>query len=126
MHQQAKDDSASRLLVTAQDGHHDTSIVDNSSDVDIEETELFLKRVTASSYTHKSWTDMRRTLVYLRTEVRFYNEIVPLLLASNSDDNEAPLKKYLPTVHHADYNLEGLVSEESPTTDTQTAIAISQ
>lgn len=50
--------------------------------------------------------------------MRFYNEIVPLLLASNSDDNnEAPLKKYLPTVHHADYNLEGLVSEESPTTD---------
>lgn len=106
-----EDDGDSRLLVTA----HDES--------EIEETELFLKRVTASSYTHKSWTDMRRTLVYLRTEVRFYNEIVPLLLAASSDNGNdhgasaAPLQKYLPNVYHAAYDLDGLVSEDCPTTN---------
>mmetsp|Transcript_42738 Transcript_42738/g.72926 ORF Transcript_42738/g.72926 Transcript_42738/m.72926 type:complete len:491 (-) Transcript_42738:881-2353(-) len=98
----------SRLLVTAQDGQH------SHNESGIEETELFIKRVMASSYTHKTWTDMRRTLVYLRTEVRFYNEIVPLLLAG---DSSGVLQKYLPKVHHADYNLNGLVPEDSPSTD---------
>uniref|UniRef100_A0A7S4J0A3 Aminoglycoside phosphotransferase domain-containing protein n=1 Tax=Odontella aurita TaxID=265563 RepID=A0A7S4J0A3_9STRA len=94
----------SRLLVdayAAADGNIET-----------EEMELFLKRVTASSYAHKSWTDMRRTMVYLRTEVRFYNEIAPLLVESSST-----LQKYLPVVHHSDYNLDGLVPEDSPATD---------
>ncbi|KAL7538183.1 hypothetical protein ACHAXR_008339 [Thalassiosira sp. AJA248-18] len=109
----------SRLLVTAQDGHR-------SSNNSIEETELFLKQVTASSYTHKSWTDMRRTLVYLRTEVRFYNEVVPLLLAPSDDDDVGDgnsnndnnvLQRYLPKVHHADYNLHGLIPDDTPTTD---------
>ena len=76
------------------------------------ETELFLKRVVAKAYTHKSWTDMRRTLVYLRTEVRFYNEIVPLL--SNNDDM---LRRKIPNCFHATYDLSGLVEEDSPTTD---------
>mmetsp|Transcript_18038 Transcript_18038/g.28295 ORF Transcript_18038/g.28295 Transcript_18038/m.28295 type:complete len:471 (+) Transcript_18038:35-1447(+) len=77
------------------------------------ETELFLKRVAAKAYTHKSWTDMRRTLVYARTEVRFYNEIVPLLLASNDDI----LRRQIPKCHHATYDLSGLIDEDSPTTD---------
>ena len=102
-----KDEGEDRLLINAKE--------DN---VDIEETELFLKRVTATSYTHKSWTDMRRTLVYLRTEVRFYNEIVPLLLAEeNNTPSASPLHKHLPTVHHADYNLDGLIPEDCPTTN---------
>ena len=108
----------SRMLVTAQDGHHNIiSESNNESETMIEETELFLKRVTALSYTHKSWTDMRRTLVYLRTEVRFYNEIVPLLLLANDNNDGASLRNYLPNVHHADYDLEGLVPEDCPTTN---------
>jgi hypothetical protein len=63
----------------------------------------------------KSWTDMRRTLVYLRTEVRFYKEIVPLLLASNNDDDM--LRRQIPNCFHAAYDLSGLVEDESPTTD---------
>jgi len=58
---------------------------------------------------------MRRTLVYLRTEVRFYNEIVPLLLASNNDDDM--LRRQIPNCFHATYDLSGLVEDESPTTD---------
>lgn len=95
----------SRLLVEAH-------AVDDDAEEE-EETELFLKRVTASSYAHKSWTDMRRTLVYLRTEVRFYNEIAPLLVASSS----GALDRHLPVVHHAHYDLGGLVPEDSPATD---------
>ncbi|KAL9185007.1 hypothetical protein ACHAXT_002784 [Thalassiosira profunda] len=89
------------------DGHHGSSeyVIDAHSEV--EETELFLKRVAASSYAHKTWTDLRRTLVYLRTEVRFYNETTPML----------GLRKHLPVVHHSQYDLEGLVPEDSPTTD---------
>ena len=77
-----------------------------------EETELFLKRVLATAYKHKSWTDMRRTLMYLRTEVRFYNEFVPLLHAADSS-----LADMIPKCHHADYNLDGLVDENSPSVD---------
>ncbi|KAL7463006.1 hypothetical protein ACHAXS_003380, partial [Conticribra weissflogii] len=94
---------------------------------DYEEMELFLKRVRASSYAHKSWTDMRRTLVYLRTEVRFYNEFVPLLLSSSSsnsssssspeDDSNSKLHQMIPKCHHASYYLEGLIDESSPATD---------
>ncbi|KAL7532288.1 hypothetical protein ACHAWF_004075 [Thalassiosira exigua] len=113
----------SRLLVSAKGD----APMSGDGDV-IVETELFLKKVTASSYAHKSWTDMRRTLVYLRTEVRFYNEVVPLLLSeknskgdSNSDGNnnteKAALHKHIPMVYHADYDLGGLVSEDSPATD---------
>jgi len=79
--------------------------------IDVKETELFLKRVDASAYMHKSWTDMRRTLVYLRTEVRFYNEFVPLF------ENENHLKAMIPKCHHADYDLNGLVDDDSPATD---------
>ncbi|KAL3796226.1 hypothetical protein ACHAWO_010506 [Cyclotella atomus] len=79
---------------------------------DLEETELFLKRIDAKAYMHKSWTDMRRTLVYLRTEVRFYKEFVPLLC----DGNDA-LSGMIPNCHHADYDLQGLVEDDSSATD---------
>ncbi|KAL7522698.1 hypothetical protein ACHAWX_007640 [Stephanocyclus meneghinianus] len=87
--------------------------------VDLEETELFLKRVSASSYLHKSWTDMRRTLIYLRTEVRFYKEIVPLLLGDVTGREKASsaLGSMIPTCYRAEYDLEGLIDEHSPATD---------
>ena len=88
---------------------------DDNDDCPVLETELFLKRVAAKAYAHKSWTDMRRTLVYLRTEVRFYNEIVPLLLASN--DNDDMLRHQIPKCFHAQYDLSGLIDESSLTTD---------
>ena len=119
--------------------HHRSSgtlsekFTDNNDDDDIEETELFLKTVAAPSYAHKTWTDMRRTLVYLRTEVRFYNEIVPRLLleASSTSTNadgasetsepvrSSKLHAHLPTVHHAHYDLDGLVPENCPTSDAE-------
>jgi hypothetical protein len=65
---------------------------------------------------------MRRKLIYLRTEVRFYNEIVPMLLALNPSSNDngngggSKLRNHLPTVHLAEYDLDGLIPEDCPTT----------
>lgn len=99
----------SRYPSSMSEKHDDES--DNKES--ILETELFIKRVSAKAYAHKSWTDFRRTLVYLRTEVRFYNEIVPLLVASNDD----LLRQQIPKCFHAQYDLSGLIEEDSSTTD---------
>ena len=64
---------------------------------------VFVKLVQADKYKHKEWVDLQRTLSYTRNEVRFYNEILPLLRLElgNSWD-------IAPHVHVAEYNLEGL------------------
>lgn len=43
--------------------------------------EVFLKRAIVRDYiaTKKDWPDLRRTLLYMRTEIRFYKEIAPIL-----------------------------------------------
>jgi len=79
--------------------------------------ELFVKRVSAPSYSHKSWTDLRRTLVYLRTEARFYHEIVPLLVSSSEVKGESRLAEHLPEVYGTSCDLSGLIPEDHPTTD---------
>jgi hypothetical protein len=40
---------------------------------------LFLKKVSPQAFGDKSWTDLRRTLAYARTEVRFYREFATRL-----------------------------------------------
>lgn len=58
-----------RLLLTL---HEDEALYDH---------EVFVKRVAVADYvaSKKDWADLRRTLLYLRTEVRFYQQILPLL-----------------------------------------------
>lgn len=106
-----------RILARHSSSISETDGVVNENDatdelIKFEETELFLKHVLATAYKHKTWTDMRRTLIYLRTEVRFYNEFVPLLLAADSS-----LADMIPKCHYAAYNLNGLVDETSPSVD---------
>lgn len=95
------------------EGERLLNVKNDGTDIEFDETELFLKRVFASAYMHKSWTDMRRTLVYLRTEVRFYNEFVHLLVG---EDDNSGLRDMIPICHHAYYDLEGLVDEDSSAT----------
>ena len=45
------------------------------------EQPLFLKKVTATAMAHKPWVDRQRTLKYIRTELRFYDEFAPQLRA---------------------------------------------
>jgi len=58
-----------RLLLTL---HEDETPYDH---------EVFCKRVAVKDYiaTKKDWADLRRTLLYMRTEVRFYRETLPFL-----------------------------------------------
>jgi thiamine kinase-like enzyme len=76
-------------------------------------SELFVKRVVASEYQgKKQWTDLHRTLLYGRTEVRFYKEILPRLPG---------LLKYAPHCHIAEYNLEGLLIAEAAAPSSSTS-----
>jgi thiamine kinase-like enzyme len=69
--------------------------------------DLFVKCVEASKYSHKPWADLRRTLLYSRTEARFYSDILPLLKESSSSDWEIA-----PTCHLAESYLNDLIGEE--------------
>jgi tRNA A-37 threonylcarbamoyl transferase component Bud32 len=71
---------------------------------------FFLKYVEPKKYRHKVWADLRRTIHYTRTEVRFYNEILPILKVHVKDD--WPI---CPTVYLAEYNVEGLMDENEST-----------
>jgi hypothetical protein len=80
-------------------------LVDNEHDI-------FVKRVDASQYAtskNGSWPDFRRTMMYLRTEVRFYKEIMP--------DLQTRGFHAAPKIYHADYDLDGLVGEQEKATD---------
>mmetsp|Transcript_1269 Transcript_1269/g.1815 ORF Transcript_1269/g.1815 Transcript_1269/m.1815 type:complete len:547 (+) Transcript_1269:53-1693(+) len=74
---------------------------------------LYLKRVNAERYCHKPWGDLRRTLTYIRTEVRFYKEFLPILRESHA----AKFGRWsnwtiAPNCLLADYDLSNLIPEE--------------
>jgi len=76
-----------------------------------EETkDFFVKYVDPKKYSHKVWADLRRTIHYTRTEVRFYNEILPML--KNNVNDDWPI---CPAVYLADYNVKGLMDENEST-----------
>jgi hypothetical protein len=88
-----------------------TVVQDNAFGFLIETDEgqgLFIKTVDAEDYSHKAWPDLRRTLLYARTEVRFYNETLPKLKV---------FKDMAPVCYVANCNLEGLVSETDRAVD---------
>jgi thiamine kinase-like enzyme len=77
------------------------------------ENELFVKQIKATDYllTKSSWNDLRRTLIYGRTETRFYKEILPLLVRKGFPDAD----RMVPTCHVAVCNLHehGLIRDDS-------------
>ncbi len=85
-------------------------------------TQLFVKRVEADKYSHKPWADLRRTLLYARTEARFYSDILPLLraktsssLSSSSTNTRCSRWDIAPTCHLAETTLIDLIGEEEST-----------
>ena len=70
---------------------------------------VFIKQVSADKYSEKSWPDFRRTLMYLRTEIRFYKDVLPKLQEHGFDA--------VPTIFSAEYHLDGLITEEEKATD---------
>lgn len=71
--------------------------------------DVFVKKVDASTYSSKSWPDFRRTLMYLRTEVLFYKNILPDLKERGFHS--------VPQIFLADYNLGGLIDDTEKATD---------
>lgn len=73
-------------------------------------SQVFVKRVHAGDYVHKKeWADLRRTLMYARTEARFYREFAPLLRQRGFQS--------IPQSFTAEYSLEGWISEDEHSTD---------
>lgn len=82
----------------------------------------FVKTVDATQYSHekKSWSDLRRTLMYCRTEVRFYKEILPELISSStavSSSSPSFFANATPQVFLAEYDLDGLLAQDEGATD---------
>lgn len=63
--------------------HYDNKalLIDADDSVLQQPSKVFLKHVDAAIYfqTKQDWNDLRRTLLYARTEVRFYREFAPML-----------------------------------------------
>lgn len=57
-----------------------SALLSLSSDGGSEPHLVFLKKVTAAAMAHKPWPDRRRTLAYIRTELRVYEEFGATLL----------------------------------------------
>ncbi|GFH51310.1 hypothetical protein CTEN210_07786 [Chaetoceros tenuissimus] len=72
----------------------------------------FVKYVDPKKYASKSWPDLRRTIHYTRTEVRFYNEILPLMRKNLPDGSDWEI---CPKVYLAEYDVSGLMEEEEST-----------
>mmetsp|Transcript_22309 Transcript_22309/g.52550 ORF Transcript_22309/g.52550 Transcript_22309/m.52550 type:complete len:521 (-) Transcript_22309:1351-2913(-) len=78
----------------------------------------FVKQVDVAHYCNKkSWPDLRRTLMYLRTEVRMYREVIPQLNHESSSSTTASANSAFPRMYDARYNLDGLLTEEEAATD---------
>eukprot|EP00594_Rhizosolenia_setigera_P011538 CAMPEP_0178958206 /NCGR_PEP_ID=MMETSP0789-20121207/11457_1 /TAXON_ID=3005 /ORGANISM="Rhizosolenia setigera, Strain CCMP 1694" /LENGTH=415 /DNA_ID=CAMNT_0020640773 /DNA_START=218 /DNA_END=1465 /DNA_ORIENTATION=- len=91
---------------------HDEDGTTNNNDPDKKNQnpkEIFLKQVLAEQYVHtkKDWSDLRRTLLYARTEARFYRMAEKL----NQQTNSTKLKIPIPHVYLADYDLEDWIPE---------------
>ena len=73
---------------------------------------IFYKVVDASTYvsTKKDWADLRRTLLYARTEARFYRDILPDLQKRGFQS--------VPKVYLSEYDLDGWIGESELSTQT--------
>mmetsp|Transcript_15085 Transcript_15085/g.43803 ORF Transcript_15085/g.43803 Transcript_15085/m.43803 type:complete len:479 (-) Transcript_15085:209-1645(-) len=73
--------------------------------------EVFLKTVLATDYvsSRKDWSDLRRTLLYARTELRFYRDVLPEM---NKKGFHAA-----PKVYHAHYDFSEWIPEDEHATE---------
>jgi len=84
-------------------------------------TRVFVKQVIAADYVpkKKDWADLRRTLMYARTEARFYSNMLPVMKQKGFT--------FIPQPYLAEYYLEDWIDEkESATTPADVSIDKSQ
>jgi len=87
-----------RILVTYKNDNMDAQTSNQE--------ELFVKQIVATHYLHKSWADLRRTLSYARTEVRFYKDFAPQFK-----------EIFTPKCLHAEITLADVMKEDESVTD---------
>ena len=90
----------------------------SSSSSPLHPDQVFVKQVMASQYlnTKKDWPDLRRTLCYARTEVRFYGRLLPLLRDKLQETSARGGRMIgTPRVYLATYNLQDWIQEDEPT-----------
>jgi Ecdysteroid kinase-like family len=110
---------------------HDEEAGDNANnDVDDDDArrttkkkhrDVFVKVVQLSNYVtkKKDWADLRRTLLYARTEARFYREILPRLIsdsAGRQGGGSAGNNAFTPHVYLARCDLEGWIHDDETAT----------
>ncbi|KAL7546555.1 hypothetical protein ACHAWF_014110, partial [Thalassiosira exigua] len=73
-------------------------------------SEVFLKQVLATDYVgaRKDWSDLRRTLLYARTELRFYRDVLPAMVAKGFHA--------APECYYARYDFDGWIDEDERAT----------
>jgi hypothetical protein len=72
--------------VCIQAGSHSAVLrldVQNEKDGGTSKKDIFVKKVVDVDYSHKSWVDRKRVLMYIRNETRFYTEIGDAVQGSN-------------------------------------------
>ena len=72
--------------------------------------EVFLKQVLATDYVgaRSDWGDLRRTLLYARTELRFYRDVLPVMNKKGFDA--------APECYYAQYDFDGWIDEKEHAT----------
>lgn len=119
-----------KLLIEEEDGTRNSTVAVHSTQplllpsAATTTTSAFVKHVDVQQYANtKSWPDLRRTLMYLRTEVRMYREVMPQLkeTVASSDNDQSRIGAVgggaFPHLFDAKYNLDGLLTDEEAATD---------
>jgi thiamine kinase-like enzyme len=87
---------------------------------------LFVKQIRLVDYLYKKkdWADLRRTLLYARTEIRFYREVLPRLLDATTKTSTGAgasttlgSTMWTPRVHLARCDLEGWIEDGEVASD---------
>ena len=74
---------------------------------------VFLKQVLATDYVsnRNDWSDLRRTLLYARTELRFYRDFLPIMKQKTHFESCAP------NVYFVEYDFDGWINEQEHATE---------
>jgi Ecdysteroid kinase-like family len=82
---------------------------------------VFVKHVDVNRYraTKRNWNDLRRTLLYARTEARFYRDFAPWLLKQQREEKQVNINAILPKCYAAEYDLTDWIDETERAVDTE-------
>mmetsp|Transcript_5458 Transcript_5458/g.8115 ORF Transcript_5458/g.8115 Transcript_5458/m.8115 type:complete len:493 (+) Transcript_5458:31-1509(+) len=108
-------------VTTASSSNNNDNISNGNGNGNDNGMELFVKCVEASKYSSRPWGDLRRALLYSRTEARFYSDILPMLRENLLSSSSSPSSDsdsawdIAPKCYLAESNLVDLIDESEST-----------